>query len=159
MLNGQNKEVMDVLRNLTGEDGIFKVLEADEILEKLPKDSGMSKVQLSNVIRDLRDREYLKVKYFTPDEYCLLTLRKAEEIQQLVEEVTAVASAAAEAQQELVAPAYTISKPRVDGAVPAPVKKVKPLKKGMIFFYSFFGSLLGGGIATAVAILLQKFLI
>jgi hypothetical protein len=158
MLNGQNKQVMDVLRALTGEDGIFKVLEADEILEKLPADSGMTKVQLSAVIRDLRDREYLKVKYFTPDEYCLLTLRRAEEIQQLVEEVTAVASAAAEAQESIVAPAYTVSKPRVEGAAPK-VKKATPLKRGIIFFYSFLGALLGGGIAAAAAILLQKFLI
>ena len=67
MVDGEAKLVLDALRKLTGTDGIYKVIEAEEILELLPVE--LTKLQLSSAIRDLRDREYIKVKYFTPDEY------------------------------------------------------------------------------------------
>ncbi|MCQ2603009.1 MAG: hypothetical protein MJ193_03665 [Clostridia bacterium] len=77
MLEGQSKVIYDVLKKLTGEDDVFKIIEAEEIIEKLPVE--MSKVQLASIIRDLKDRNYISVKYFTPDEYCLLTLNYIEE--------------------------------------------------------------------------------
>ena len=71
------KVVLEALRKLTGTNDIYKVIEADEIIAELPYQ--MTKLQLSATIRDLRDREYIKVKYFTPDEYCLLTVKTKEE--------------------------------------------------------------------------------
>ncbi|MEG1663448.1 MAG: hypothetical protein RR338_05620, partial [Clostridia bacterium] len=70
MLDAEKKLVFDILHNLIGEDGNYKVIEADEILEKLPNTTQMNKVQLSAIIRELRDTEFIRVKYFTPDEYC-----------------------------------------------------------------------------------------
>lgn len=92
MLDSDKKAVMSVLRELTGQDDTYKVIEADEILERLPAEIDLDKQKLSVIIRDLRDREYLKVKYFTPDEYCLLTLKRTEELAQMVAEVTAIAT-------------------------------------------------------------------
>ena len=71
------KVVLEALRKLTGTNDIYKVIEADEIIAELPYQ--MTKLQLSATIRDLRDREYIKVKYFTPDEYCLLTVKTRED--------------------------------------------------------------------------------
>ena len=59
MLDAEKKEVMRVLRELTGQDDVYKVIEAEEILEKISPDTPLNKQQLSAIIRDLRDREYL----------------------------------------------------------------------------------------------------
>lgn len=137
MLNSDTKQVLEILRRLTGEDGNFKIIEADEVLEKLPADMQLDKVKLSAIIRDLRDREYLKVKYFTPDEYCLLTLKRVEEIQHIVEEV---ASSSA-----------PVSSQGNGGS-----SKEKPaVKRSMVLLFAFIGGLLGGAIVTAIAIVLQ----
>ena len=79
MLNPDSKLVYDVLRSLVGDDDVYKIIEADEVLEKLPADKQFTKVQLSAIVRDLKDREYIGVKYFTPDEYCLLTYKRFDD--------------------------------------------------------------------------------
>ncbi len=142
MLDAEKKEVMRVLRELTGQDDVYKVIEAEEILEKISPDTPLNKQQLSAIIRDLRDREYLQVKYFTPDEYCLLTMKHTEELAQLVEDVTV---AAKEHVQE------------AEQAAQVPVTKVK-VNKISVMIFAFLGGLLGGGIVTAIAVIVQKFL-
>ncbi|MEG2450250.1 MAG: hypothetical protein RSB09_00805 [Clostridia bacterium] len=141
MLSEEAKQVFDVLKKLTGEDGTFKVIEADEILEAIPNGANTTKVQLSTIIRDLRDRDYLKVKYLTPDEYCLLTLSRIDEIHSIVEEVNSVATA----------------EPQMA------VKKVavveKPIKRFAAFLWGFLGAILGGGVVATISTLLQIYLI
>lgn len=132
MLDGQSKVIYDVLKKLTGADDVFKIIEADEIIEKLP--SEMSKLQLASIIRDLKDRNYISVKYFTPDEYCLLTLNYIEEN----EKAEIVVEDAAPAQQNVVV---------------APQK----IKSGKVFVFSFLGALLGSAIVSALAIIIIKF--
>lgn len=143
MLDAEKKEVMRVLRELTGQDDVYKVIEAEEILEKISPDTPLNKQQLSAIIRDLRDREYLQVKYFTPDEYCLLTMKHTEELAQLVEDVTV---AAKEHVQEAT-----------EQAAQVPVTKVK-VNKISVMIFAFLGGLLGGGIVTAIFVIVQKFL-
>ncbi len=138
MLDQQSKTVYEALKKLTGEDDIYKIIEAEEILDLLSSD--INKVQLSAVIRDLRDREYIKVKYFTPDEYCLLTVKRAEEIAAIVEEVVAVNAPVKKEEKNL--------KENVTVGV----------RKSAVFWAAFFGSVLGGALISAIALILQKFL-
>ena len=74
------KKVVAALIDIAGTDDVFKVVEADEILEKLPAGTALDKQALSVIIRDLKGMGYLEVKYFTPDEYCLLVSRRAQEL-------------------------------------------------------------------------------
>lgn len=142
MLDSDKKAVMSVLRELTGQDDTYKVIEADEILERLPAEIDLDKQKLSVIIRDLRDREYLKVKYFTPDEYCLLTLKRTEELAQMVAEVTAIATKD-RAPEPVVAEAS-------DKAV-----KKKERGKLSVALCAFLGGLLGGGIVTIISVIIQ----
>ena len=144
MLSNDSKIVLDAIKALTGDDGNFKIIEAEEIIEKLSRE--MTKVELSSVIRVLKDREYIKVKYFTPDEYCLLTTRRAEE-----------AAAAPEESVKSVIVKKSADEQAVSGGKKE--KTVKPVKRGTLFIAAFLGSMLGGGIVTAVAILLQIYLV
>lgn len=143
-MENAHRYVMAALRELTGEDDIFKVVEADEILEKVPASEGLDKQHLSFIIRDLRDADYLKVKYFTPDEYCLLTVKKLED-------------EAEETPADAAAPA---SKPRVVATRTRSAEdRRQPKAPGRVsvLLMAFFGSALGGMIVTAIAIILQKF--
>lgn len=137
MIDGQAKMVLDALRKVTGTDGVYKVIEAEEILEVLPVE--LTKLQLSSAIRDLRDREYVKVKYFTPDEYCLLTVRVIEDVVEHAEEEVVVATATT--TPTTVAPT-------------APQKSVTAWKA---FVLSFFGAFLGGGVVMSLAVILLKY--
>lgn len=160
MLDTEKKTVLNILRGLTGQDDVYKVVEADEILELLPADTVMNKQQLSTVIRDLRDREYLKVKYFTPDEYCLLTIKRTEELAQMVEEVTAFAAKEKTAYEQASdergdaqpdgREANSSSKPRRETV------NVK-INKLSVMLFAFLGGLIGGAVVAALAVILQKF--
>ncbi len=142
MLDSDKKAVMSVLRELTGQDDTYKVIEADEILERLPAEIDLDKQKLSVIIRDLRDREYLKVKYFTPDEYCLLTLKRTEELAQMVAEVTAIATKDRAPEPVVAEPAEKPAKKKEHG-------------KLSVALYAFLGGLLGGGIVTIISVIIQ----
>ena len=127
------KVVLEALRRLTGTNDIYKVIEAEEIIAELPYQ--MTKLQLSAAIRDLRDREYIKVKYFTPDEYCLLTVKAKEETAVVetgtVYEATAVTTLPKE-------------------------EKTKPVSDKKAFWMGFLGAFLGGGVVMSIAIVLLE---
>lgn len=144
MLNADSQLVYDALRSITGDDDVYKIIEADEVLERLPKDKQFSKVQLSAIVRDLKDRDYINVKYFTPDEYCLLTLKRFDDA------VQPAAPAKAETKKEKSE--RVLYDKQSDKAV-----AVKPMKKGIVFLMAFLGSFLGSAIVAAVAILIVHF--
>lgn len=143
MPDKEYSNVAAALRALTGTDGVYKVIEADEIIEKLPVDARPDKQKLSTIIRDLRDMNYIEVKYLTPDEYCLLTSRRLDEL-------------FAPAEEEKPAPVQTA--PAATAKEPAPVRLKERASVGVkLFLIAFAGSMLGGMIVAALAIILQKF--
>lgn len=145
MLNPDSQLVFDALRSLTGDDDVYKIIEADEVLAKLPEDKQFTKVQLSAIIRDLKDRDYINVKYFTPDEYCLLTLKRFDDVQPVVPQK---ASTKKEKAERVLYDTQT-DKPAA----------VKPIKKGIVFLMAFLGGLAGSAIVAAVAIVIAKFVL
>lgn len=157
MLDTEKKTVLSVLRELTGQDDVYKVIEADEILEKLPVGAAMNKQQLSSAIRDLRDREYLKVKYFTPDEYCLLTVKHTEELAQMVEEVAAFAAKEKTPAEQTSEGGRSEAQDAAPSAeTPRETVKVK-VNKMSVMLFAFLGGLIGGAVVAALAVILQKF--
>lgn len=104
----------------------------------------LSKVQLSAIIRELKDREYILVKYFTPDEYCLSVIKRIEE--------TPKAVAAPQSEEEKPAE-RTLYQNK-----PTKVKAEKVASKGALFVMSLLGSLIGSAIVAIVTVLVIKFL-
>ena len=155
-MNAEARAVFEALRRIAGDDGVYKVIEAEEVLERLPAEmSSAGKQQLGTVIRQLRDDGFVKVKYFTPDEYCLLVENRQPE------------------PETPTAPAVTEERPAAEETAEKPAaaagKKEKPVpsaseesarKSGRIgvMLFAMFGGMIGGGIVAAIAILLQKFL-
>ena len=68
MLGVESKTVYDILAEIAGDTEVYKIIDADEVLEKLPEGLALTKIQLSAIIRELKDLEYVDIKYFTPDE-------------------------------------------------------------------------------------------
>lgn len=148
MLSPESKIVYDILRRLTGDDDIYKIIEADEVMDLLPQELQLTKVQLSAMIKDLKDRDYINVKYFTPDEYCLLTMKR-------MEEVAVVQTESGEEVQEgedgsTQQKGERISYDKNKGVV-------KSIKPGMVFLMSLLGALLGSAIMGVIVIVVLKF--
>lgn len=134
MLDGDAKAVYEALKKLTGDDDVYKVVEAEEIMELLPY--AMSKLQLSSAIRDLKENDYVRVKYFTPDEYCLITLKRNE---------------------QPVAVAYEEKEKSVESAPEQKTVVTVKSGTGKMFFGAFLGAFLGASVVVAIAMVLMKF--
>lgn len=144
MLGVEARTVYDILVALAGDTEVYKIIEAEEVLEKLPPEVSLTKIQLSQIIRDLKDTEYVDVKYFTPDEYCLQIVRRIEvPVQQ------AVVQATSEKQERVL---YGEKKAKEQPAQAG-------IKKGVVFFMAFLGAFLGSAIVATVAALLIKFVL
>lgn len=144
MLSLECQTVYDLIRQIAGEEDVYKIIEADEIIERLPAGLPLSKVQLSAIIRELKDREYILVKYFTPDEYCLSVLKRIEEAPKV-----AVQPSQAEDEQQTERTLYQNKT--------AKAKADKTVGKGVLFAMSLLGSLIGSAIVAIVTVLLLKF--
>lgn len=142
MLTLECQTVYDAISAIAGEEEVYKVVEADEILTRLPSTLSLDKVRLASIIRELKDRGYILVKYFTPDEYCLALAKR------LVEST-------AQPQQE--------DAPQQDNmmvVVPQAVKKSGAgISKAGAFFSALLGSILGSGIVAVVTALIIKFVL
>lgn len=143
MLDRQLNAVLTVLNDFS--DGAYKIIDADEIIAKLSDSDRCTKVELSGIIRTLSDNDYIKVKYSTVDEYCLATLAKARAI-------------------EKVEPHDSHPTASVNVPVAGEKGKSKEIKldsislRKMIRKAAFWGALLGGLIASAIALLIGVFL-
>lgn len=143
MLSLEHQTVYDIIRDVAGEEEVYKVIEADEVLERMPKAIPMSKVQLSAIIRDLRDMEYLTVKYFTTDEYCMLVTKRIEDFQKRSQKANDV--------EETTAPAVSAEE-KIEN------RKIKQVSGAKIFFVSFLGSFFAGIIVAVIAVIISKYI-
>ena len=146
MLSNEGQIIYDILCGITGDSEVYKIVDADEITEKLPSDSAFTKVQLSQIIRELKDMDYVDIKYFTPDEYCLRVIKRIVEAQKnssdnIIEEkpIEVVETK----KRELY------GKKRSGGVV----------RPGLVLFMSFLGGIIGSGFVAAVTAILLKFVI
>lgn len=144
MLNLECQTVYDIIRQIAEVDNVYKVVEADEIIARVPQGLTLSKIQLSAIIRELKDREYISVKYFTPDEYCLLVVKRIDERAK---------------QQGVSVVENEEEKPKERELYGEKKEKsvVKGVSRGALFAAALFGSLIGSAIVAVVAILIIKF--
>lgn len=144
MLNLECQTVYDIIRQIAEVDDVYKVVEADEIIARVPQGLTLSKIQLSAIIRELKDREYISVKYFTPDEYCLLVVKRIDERAK---------------QQGVSVVENEEEKPKERELYGEKKEKnvVKGVSRGALFAAALFGSLIGSAIVAVVAILIIKF--
>lgn len=140
------KKVVAALIDIAGTDDVFKVVEADEILEKLPAGTTLDKQALSVIIRDLKGMGYLEVKYFTPDEYCLLVSRRAQEL---------LAPAEEQPREEGASSPATVSSAPAQKSAPRREKAPKHAFFGVLLA-AFIGGIIGGAVVTIIAVLVQK---
>jgi len=148
MLSVESRTIYDILCAITGGSEVYKIVDADEITDKLPSDVSFTKVQLSQFIRELKDLEYVDIKYFTPDEYCLRVIKRAAEVAKPVSGGSEdAAEVPAETQKERVS--YGERKRRTVGGV----------RPGIVFFMSFLGGIIGSGFVAAVTAIILKFVI
>ncbi len=146
MLNPECQNVYDILCEIAGVGEGFKIVDADEITQKLPSSAELTKIQLSQIIRELKERDLVNIKYFTPDEYCLCVVKRLEEPPK---------PALEEDEQDRNTPA-----PVVKERVPYGEKKrskTEQVRRGAVLFMSFLGGLLGSAIVAAVTVILTRF--
>lgn len=146
-MQDNEKQVLAALVQLTGTGDTFKVLEADEILGRLPEGTVMDKQALGAVIRELRGTGYLDVKYLTPDEYCLLVSPRAEEALRPLRE---------EEPRSADTPQTPVPQ-RNEETVRKKAREYDAKTAPKLFAIAFAGSMLGGMIVAALAVILQKF--
>ncbi len=143
MLGIESKTVYDILSEIAGDTEVYKVIDAEEVIEKLPEGLSLTKIQLSTIIRELKDLEYIDVKYFTPDEYCLQIVRRIE----VSSPQAGGPQTATDGRQERVL--YGSKKDKEE-------KKQVSVKRGAVFFMAFLGAFLGSAIvATATALIIR----
>ena len=160
MLDNEKKIVCKALMELCGTDGMFKVVEAEEIMERMPE-VYMTKVQLSSIMRDLKERSFIKVKYFTPDEYCIQVLpiieKEFEAPKQDLPPILAMEQGEVPQVEEVDTKSNVVS----EATLVNPAKAESPVaSKGLvkkIFLAALLGSFLGGAVIAAIAIVIQKF--
>ena len=75
MLDKRTEQLLSVITGLCGEDG-FKVLSADELAEKLPKNLRVRAEDIADMVSFLVEREYVACKYNDASEFCLKMLPK-----------------------------------------------------------------------------------
>lgn len=147
MQNIESQAVYDILCAITEISEVYKIVDADEITERLPVNFSLTKVQLSQIIRDLKDRDYVDIKYFTPDEYCLRVIKRIEpEMQSSPDNVAGGGVETAAAQSSARDRQTTVS----DG---------RSARPGLVLFMSFLGGVLGSGFVAAITAILLKFVI
>lgn len=142
MLTLESQTVYDAIRSIAGEEEVYKVVEADEILTRLPSTLSFDKVKLASIIRELKDRGYILVKYFTPDEYCLALVKKLED-----DPSQAQNESGQQQENNVYVPAQVIK--RGGGSA----------SKAGAFFSALIGSILGSAIVAVITVLIVKFVL
>lgn len=138
MLDKLNSAVLNVINTIS--DGTFKVVDADEIIEKLNLEEKPTKLKLSGAIKNLAERDLIKVKSASLDMYCLASTPKAR----ITEEITV----APVAEQVPVAGGKApIAKVPTKGIAPSVDFK---LLRRAIYRAALFGSIFGGAIGGAI---------
>ncbi len=148
MLSIESQAIYDILCDITELSEVYKIVDADEINEKLPVGITLTKVQLSQIIRDLKDREYVDIKYFTPDEYCLRVIKRVDPVEkQTSAEEESAESTAVETEDPGERQLY------------GPKRGGGAAKPGLVLFMSFLGGVIGSGFVAAITAILLKFVI
>lgn len=87
MLDRQTSELLKVLNSFC-KDGSYKVLDKNEIIEKMSTRYNIDKDSLSQMLSHLAERSYLNIKYADNEVYCLAVLPKGRLFDEKVREMS-----------------------------------------------------------------------
>ncbi len=87
MLDRQTSELLKVLNSFC-KDGSYKVLEKNEIIEKMSNKFKPDNDSLSQMLSHLSERNYLNIKYADDAVYCLAVLPKGRLFDEKVREIS-----------------------------------------------------------------------
>ncbi len=87
MLDRQTSELLKVLNSFC-KDGSYKVLDKNEIIEKMSTRYNIDKDSLSQMLSHLAERNYLNIKYADNEVYCLAVLPKGRLFDEKVREMS-----------------------------------------------------------------------
>lgn len=87
MLDRQTSELLKVLNSFC-KDGSYKVLDKNEIIEKMSTRFNIDKDSLSQMLLHLAERNYLNIKYADNEVYCLAVLPKGRLFDEKVREMS-----------------------------------------------------------------------
>lgn len=73
MLDLRSKEILKFLVDECN-DGAYKIIDADEIIDSLPQNIRIDSENLTQTIKYLENREYISVKYADNQQFCLTPL-------------------------------------------------------------------------------------
>lgn len=154
MLSGKTLAVLKAVVELSG--GTFKVLDADDIIEKVEGEKPQ-KLELSGIIKSLAEQGLVKVKTASTETYCIQSLTRATLALEGKDEAP-LSTKEISAEQETVRP-KTEETGRYRTATVVELEKVKGLIKRAAFFGAFFGALIGGAVVGGLLIVLFKLIV
>lgn len=76
MIDKRTSYLLNILNNVC-QDGAYKVIEFNEIIEKMPRFYEITKENIVEDLRGLQERNYVALKYNDDNVVCLTTLAKA----------------------------------------------------------------------------------
>lgn len=75
MLDRRTGELLNVLNNFCA-DGSYKVVTVEELISAMPKKLAVHEDALRESLKDLQEKDFIRVKYEDEVEFCLCTLPK-----------------------------------------------------------------------------------
>ncbi len=150
MIGGKTFAVLKAVVELSG--GTFKVLDADDIIEKVEGEKPQ-KLELSGIIKSLAEQGLVKVKTASTETYCIQSLTRATLVLEGKDE-TAHSPKEISTEQETVRP-KTEETGRFRTATVVELEKVK----GLIKRAAFFGALIGGALVGGLLMVLFKLIV
>ncbi len=136
MIDENTIDILKAIQFFCKDKDDFKIIEADEILAKLPQEINFDKGRLKEVINNLKERGYINVKFATLDEYCIASTKNAEIVNETIEEKSLIKTIAT-------------------GELAIDSKKVKR-KLSKAFWSAFSGAFLGSGIIMTIFCVIQS---
>ena len=81
MLSDFELNIYKALDELVGSEKKFKILETEDILNTTKKfDTTADIAKIPDVIKDFKDKDLIDLKYFTPEEFCLMIKKDLNEL-------------------------------------------------------------------------------
>lgn len=79
MLDRKSFKVLKVLNSIC-EEGTYKVIDYDSLIEKITGDKGSNKLAIDQILEHLKIGQYIDIKYAENSTYCLSVLPKGRMI-------------------------------------------------------------------------------
>ena len=163
MLSDFELNIYKALDELVGSEKKFKILETEDILNTTKKfDTNADIIKIPDVIKDFKDKDLIDLKYFTPEEFCLM-LKK--DLKELIAETNVYKKVVESTIENSPLEESNIHEKKKEKVIKKELnidskkeESTRQIKQNMTLLYSFLGSFFGAIICGLVFVLLYFFL-